>query len=231
MPAGWDGRFNRSTPNYSVATAPHLTIILEKIFQIPFWLDRLETVKTRLMLRGLAAVSPVRTAQESTGVQPGARRDGGPTPTLAVPPGITMLQPPVSRAAIAQSEDPTPAGLEILPHELAAMERLAPMLGRSPRALKRFMNVYRLIKVRTQDTSDFAVAEDTDYRIVLYLLAGLIGQPGDWTRTVDKIRNAGDDDPIDAPEGWPDTIGPYKAWIGEVGRYAFTSRSVQTDDQ
>ena len=37
--------------------------------------------------------------------------------------------------------------LEITEAELKFMEQLSPLLGRSPRALKRFVNVYRLIKV------------------------------------------------------------------------------------
>jgi hypothetical protein len=108
------------------------------------------------------------------------------------------------------------------------MERLAPILGRSPRALKRFMNVHRLIKVRSPEPLDFADPQYRDYRMVLYLLSGLIGRPGHWPSVMDSIRKAGDDDPVDVPEGWPDTVGPYKAWIDEVGRYAFSNSAVVT---
>jgi len=49
-----------------------------------------------------------------------------------------------SGAAVA--EKPNVESLDIQDAELRAMTELAPLLGRSPRALKRFINVYRLVK-------------------------------------------------------------------------------------
>src|SRR5205823_5849171 len=53
-------------------------------------------------------------------------------------PGQTAPKPPVTLDL---------ESLEILKAELEYITKLAPVLGRSPRALKRFVNVYRLIKV------------------------------------------------------------------------------------
>ena len=59
------------------------------------------------------------------------------------------------------------------------MERLSPLLGRSPRALKRFVNTYRIVKAREPDAAAF-LSEDADvpaYRAVLFLLALTTGAP------------------------------------------------------
>jgi hypothetical protein len=70
-----------------------------------------------------------------------------------------------------------PRGLEISEEELKCMEELRALLGQSPRAVKRFVNVYRLIKASaTGRTIDFVSAcPDADYKIVLFLLAVVTG--------------------------------------------------------
>ena len=78
-------------------------------------------------------------------------------------------------------EELAPESLEIREAELRFMETLAPLLGRSPRALKRFVNVYRLIKARLTP-SEWRVflqprAGLADYRAVLFLLAVDTGAP------------------------------------------------------
>jgi hypothetical protein len=61
------------------------------------------------------------------------------------------------------------------------MTTLAPVLGRSPRALKRFVNVYRLIKVGlfSHEQRTFLRQREplADYEIVLFLLAVDTGTP------------------------------------------------------
>jgi hypothetical protein len=68
-----------------------------------------------------------------------------------------------------------PEGLRIGAKEIERMEELAPLLGRSPRALKRFVNTYRLLKVRTEDPAEFV--QDGDFETVLFLLALCTGAP------------------------------------------------------
>jgi hypothetical protein len=85
-----------------------------------------------------------------------------------------------------EEDDLSPEALQIHPDEVAAIEEFAPLLGRSPRALKRFVNVYRLIKTsltpyerkgwvtRPAFLSANAVP---DYYAVLFLLAVDTGAP------------------------------------------------------
>ncbi|HEU0013558.1 MAG TPA: P-loop NTPase fold protein [Longimicrobium sp.] len=87
-----------------------------------------------------------------------------------------------SKAAEPEDDDADlPTGLEVYDSELKFMEELAPLLGRSPRALKRFVNVYRLIKasLKPYERRGFAGTgkELADYQAVLFLLAVDTGAP------------------------------------------------------
>ena len=127
---------------------------LEKIFQIPFWLEPLDAASSRRMLRGF--VGGRRAAARRA---PGRRRTGAGRPATGHAGQrdgrCRALPAPARRAASARplpaSRELLPRSLEIEPLELACMDELAPLLGRSPRALKRFVNTYRLIKVRAED--------------------------------------------------------------------------------
>ena len=78
--------------------------------------------------------------------------------------------------------DLNPKSLHISEDEHTFMRSTAPLLGRSPRALKRFVNVYRLIKSRVafDEMDDFLVKRgcDSRYKIVMFLLAIVTGLPG-----------------------------------------------------
>jgi hypothetical protein len=67
--------------------------------------------------------------------------------------------------------------LSIDPGELAFADRLVPLLGRSPRALKRFTNVYRLMKVRLDDKDWHSFLANGSYKRVLFLLALVTNAP------------------------------------------------------
>jgi hypothetical protein len=77
--------------------------------------------------------------------------------------------------------DLAPESLEISAAEVEFMAELAPLLGRSPRTLKRFVNVYRLIKVGLSPYERHIFLNESatipDYRAVLYLLAIDTGAP------------------------------------------------------
>jgi hypothetical protein len=72
--------------------------------------------------------------------------------------------------------DPDPEGLSIPHAEVEYMERLLPLLGRSPRAVKRFVNIYRIIRVSLteEELSSFTAG---DYRVAMFLLAVVTNLP------------------------------------------------------
>ncbi len=75
--------------------------------------------------------------------------------------------------------DLKPQSLDIEPIELQFMEALRSLLGETPRSIKRFVNVYRLIKAIYLDRTAKFVEDkpDADFKQVLFLLAVLTGLP------------------------------------------------------
>ena len=199
---------------------------LEKIFQVPFWLDRMDRSKTTRMLRGITGAGATSKTNGTVQSIPPANSESPPIPNESDgPPDQNAPEPPVGpdvRAQIARSRELNPRGLGIEAHELAAMERLSELLGRSPRSLKRFVNVYRLMKVRAPDPLDFSDPDraDADYLVVLLLLAEMIGRPDEARALFNWIRQTTDTE-IDVPSGWPRSTSLYKQWIDDVSRFGF----------
>lgn len=173
---------------------------MEKIFQIPFWIRPMTVDGSRRMVLELLKRSVADTnerdaldaerGKDANTVLPQAKQ--GATPTNAAPSESGEQYSDItntSRTDEAQQEgraplvtpDLTPEGLSISRAELEFMSALAPLLGRSPRTLKRFVNVYRLIRVGLSpyERQLFLKAASglADYRCVLLLLAVDTGAP------------------------------------------------------
>jgi SEFIR domain/KAP family P-loop domain len=154
---------------------------LEKIFQIPFWLEALQENGRARMLHGLFGRNVAPSEQSlPPGVNGGG--GGGPPPDAAGHQDAPE-QPRVSGESTAASRgdstrtltDLNPRALEITLQEQKFIESLVPLLDTSPRGLKRFANIYRLIKagLPEEEQSAFTQNQDKeagDYQIVLFLL-------------------------------------------------------------
>ncbi|HVF41988.1 MAG TPA: P-loop NTPase fold protein [Pyrinomonadaceae bacterium] len=215
---GRDERAQGESAEAAGATAtPH--DYLEKIFQIPFWLNPLEEDSTKQMLRKLMPLDKVPPApaaaaadvsgagggagrvltftSDDTGVEvedepdtPAAPRRGG-VPTaedsLNVTGWTVTTDAPSSGggAAVAQSAaskfNLNPDGLDIVSDEIEFVEKLTPLLGRSPRSVKRFINIYRLIKVGLAPAEAASFLDGTSpvppFKAVLFLLTVATGMP------------------------------------------------------
>lgn len=143
---------------------------LEKIFQVPLWLRPPPAVAVQRMLRALAGAPPRADGGAAGRPPPGASLGTGAAARRIAP------APPRSLASRA-------LGLEIGEDEVARIEALVPLLGHSPRAIKRFVNVYRLFKASlSPDALDELLADDPGserdppYATVLLLLALNNGQ-------------------------------------------------------
>ncbi|HUR33318.1 MAG TPA: P-loop NTPase fold protein [Vicinamibacterales bacterium] len=114
---------------------------LEKIFQIPIQLKQLsarQSTELRPYLRAVAGpieAPPPEAAQQS----PQAGSAGGAT---RLRPVEVVLRP------APESAGETATRVTLRKDELEMIEQLAPFVGKSPRTIKRFMNVYRLIRGR-----------------------------------------------------------------------------------
>jgi hypothetical protein len=140
---------------------------LEKIFQIPFWLRQPADKAVKRMVRGL-----VNEGSPAVTPDPVPVPDPGRQPESSEPAGVFRHR----------QHDPKATSLDIGTEEREYMEGLAPLLGRSPRALKRFVNVYRLLKASLppEEAGGFLDQQEAGrgpYQDVLLLLALVTGLP------------------------------------------------------
>ena len=182
---------------------------LEKIFQIPLTLPAMTTEGYARLVAGLApGVALPTAAPQREGSQTSAFESGDrPVPT---------------RAPLAIEKGSSAAGaggrvIDLSPDEVLFAQRLGPLI-RSPRAVKRMMNTYRLARA-TQHVGHRSRFMGTDgrpgeYRVALTLLAVVSGFPAladrvlaalehrsgtlkTWSAFVHELRPAG----IDRPAG------------------------------
>jgi KAP family P-loop domain len=191
---------------------------LEKIFQIPFWLEPLDTEASRRMLRGFVGeAAPIAARAPQDGGAPAAA-DAGDAPTPGTPVEPTSPAPaPQAPAPLPPARELLPESLEIEPRELECMDALAPLLGRSPRALKRFINTYRLIKVRAPDPA--AILRDdppiAPYRGILFLLALCTGAPHAAAAFLDAAMGSVPGRVAGALGGEGEERGRIDSWLGD----------------
>jgi hypothetical protein len=117
-------------------SAPTATDYLEKIFQIPFWVEPLDEDGRFRLLRGLllpSVAQPVAAGSAPGG--PGALRVGDREEDAA----RQML------AEYGSSLDPDAQRFTITPAELQFIEALNPLVAGTPRQVKRFVNVCKLL--------------------------------------------------------------------------------------
>jgi len=160
---------------------------LEKIFQVPFWVRPLPEKARIRIVQGLIAnslvpsslVNAVGGTKGQGNGQQGASDKGAATverEQTVVHWEASERRRPLNMKA---ETDLKPIGLDIQKIELQFMNELRSLLGQTPRSVKRFVNVYRLIKAVSLDQSPKFVEDrpDADFKLVLFLLAVLTGLP------------------------------------------------------
>lgn len=183
---------------------------LEKIFQIPFALQPLKDDAFRRMIAGLNAGNVALEEPAPLGAAPagttlaGAGGAGAGGPGAAGPESAGRPSRVSLATRVAEDEEDHSAldRLLIREWELEDMRRLAPLF-RTPRAVKRFVNTYRILRagVRTHELAHFEGARGSPgtYRAAQLLLAVMVGhanvaprfmrllaQPPTATRAVDS---------------------------------------------
>ena len=191
---------------------------LEKIFQIPFWLRPMKDESCLQMVQGLLAPSLEKKASDpmpkvdNSGraplpapPSPDTESEGATLPAAAAPPPPMEADgaPPGDELSDALGREPeeidlAPCSLVISETEAKFIKLLAPLLGRSPRALKRFVNVYQLIKAGLSEEEQATFLEErtgetADYQAVLFLLSVVTGVPEVAPDLWRVLRQAGRD--------------------------------------
>ena len=109
------------------------------------------------------------------------------------------------------------------------MAKLSGILGRSPRALKRFVNVYRLIKAGLEEHELYAFFRPrgaiADYQAVLFLLAVDTGTPLAAKGFFERLEAGAGNQPVSVewlikemnkkPEGQDDEWQRLREWLAQ----------------
>jgi hypothetical protein len=200
---------------------------LEKIIQIPVHLLPLDDALIRTMITGLTGLplapppepvlAPAPLPDEREDKRPKAQAGNGAVGVLAGKHKRT------SRA-------PLPAQvLKITQDEATAMSAVAPLVGTTPRTVKRFVNTYRLLKARADDPAEFGHLQGSigDHEVVAFLLAVVTGRPAVYRRLLPALTCAPDSatlQGVTAGLSQPGVADPalaeLLAWLGSYPRYA-----------
>ncbi len=184
---------------------------LEKIFQVSFALRPMDGPGFRRLVSDLAE-EEFGKASYLTPVDP---EQYEPAPVAEVP----------VEGGPGGSYDLMPRGMRITGPELLYLEQLSALV-RTPRAAKRLVNLYRLVKARIAPGMTDAFL-DVDYRVVLVLLAVLVGRSGQCDPLFDAIESGRDwrqeMDRLAGDLTVPDDLSVYRKWLPLVRRFSFTT--------
>lgn len=182
--------------------APGPSDYLEKIFQIPFRVRSLGPDGRRQMIDGL-----LRRQVEPSG-EAGPGRRPGRYVRLVGPAEVRVIESMVqtgSRTVTSAAEE-----LTLTTDEFTLLHHLAPLLGPTPRSVKRFANVYQLLKMMDPARPGPSPA---DYQLTALVLAVHEGRPD----LVEAVRDLGERSLGEVPEFAP-LCRALPQWGGVTGK-------------
>lgn len=194
---------------------------LEKVFQVPFWIRPLNRRACRNLVNALTegdtesqSSTPeigdgpelTRTTRGGQTEQPGAP---GTTPAPVPAKGLDPSEQekrtekkgdkaPAVSATQWSPVKPKPRTLHLTREEREYMLDLAPVIGRSPRCVKRFVNCYRLLKSALDQDELARVTRDGTFRTTMLLLGLVTGFPDIAPALLTNLREAEEDKPLEA---------------------------------
>lgn len=169
---------------------------LEKIFQVPYWIKRMNVEETGNYIGKLLGELRESNSGENPEFSDEETADDKPeAPEVSQEPidtssqvlesskkedGLTDSNPKPHNPFEAFEEQASLSNT-LETEEIRFMQRLAPIVNRSPRSTKRFVNIYRIIRasqtVAVQSKNHPEDARPEKYQAIQFLIAILIGQP------------------------------------------------------
>lgn len=164
---------------------------LEKIFQIPFQLKSASDTSVKNMIENLAQTKPeipfaisenqpseitALNGQEDVGVMDGKNKEGlldeGNSSMVKRPEGTPLVSDPQRNTS--QKMELKSEALMFSPLELSLLKEMSVIIGNNPRAIKRFVNIYRIIKAH-EGFDDDSISDEDELLIILFLVAMPLG--------------------------------------------------------
>ncbi len=148
---------------------------LEKIFQIPFHLQQAEDKEVKSMLFNLTKSNIKYEDEDIEEVLQGARS--------VSPEGKTVLSRVVEdetsqdmvEDSVNDDEQDIKEQLQLMPEEVELMQELSEVIGNNPRAIKRFVNVYQIVRAHEGLTIESNGTRTSDFAQIMFLLALPLG--------------------------------------------------------
>lgn len=164
---------------------------LEKIFQIPFQLKSASDTSVKNMIENLAQTKPeipfaisenqpseitALNGQEDVEVMDGKNKevllDEGKSSEVKRPEGSPLVSDPQRNKS--QKMELKSEALMFSPLELSLLKEMSVIIGNNPRAIKRFVNIYRIIKAH-DGFDDDSISDEDELLIILFLVAMPLG--------------------------------------------------------
>lgn len=149
---------------------------LEKIFQVPFHLQEAEDKDVKKMLHQLNAsnirvqeVEPIDAEDSELPEEPNSEPEPAIDPAEEHEEIITTPQEEPEAEAELKEE------LELYPEEVELMKDLSRVIGNNPRAIKRFVNVYQIVRAHEGLPSIGEQSRDHIFAQIMFLLALPLG--------------------------------------------------------
>lgn len=181
---------------------------LEKIFQVAFWLQPLESHGFSRMLDEMLRLDKMRLARST---ESGGKRAAAAKPEQGTERREAAGETATAGEALAMGNEPEESGditsarpeaVAISETEAKMMRQLAPILGRSPRTAKRFVNLYRVLKAREYVASTLNPLLEAESLGGMLLLALVTGHPRGTKELLDTIEEAPAEQQVTAFMTW-----------------------------
>jgi hypothetical protein len=162
---------------------------LEKIFQVPFHLKDAEEISIKNMIKTLAQVKPniivKRDEEEFVVTNIEIKKNGDNDKDIAMTYEIEKIQQKNNNKLLRKE---TVEALDITERECELLQNMSEVIGNNPRAIKRFVNIYRIIKTHEDFVFD-TKNKETELLAVMFLLALSIGTFKDLQKSFEGFLN------------------------------------------
>jgi hypothetical protein len=226
---------------------------LEKTFQIPFTLQRMTLPRYRDLIDDLTP--PPAEIDQGPGVTPNGvlgtlepSGDTGDVEANGTPTTLSRPTPDTVPPGPSEPPLPRPEALVISDAERASLGQLGGIV-QTPRATKRLVNIYRMLRVSVPDgeLEAFRPGGGEEYQAVVLLLGVLIGQPLLAPQVFRTLMGSADDDDVwqlllDFPgvhrslaplraHATLAKVAPYRRWAPRVSRFSFLLAGIIPPDE
>lgn len=163
-------KYNKQLNGHDVSVSDYL----EKIFQIPFHLKDADDNNVKFMIERIAGISPFFSSSTSMS-------QGDDSVIKPLKPEDEGTKDPETHLPIKTIRSKNlVASLKLSEAEINELKKFSKFIGNNPRAIKRYINIYKIIKSHDDSSSK----NFEDFKIIMFLLALPLGHYKDFHKEI-----------------------------------------------